>query len=49
MVESKISRNMHLAPNPMAMGHDVRGGDNGRLYYQVGPDYYRHAPRRQES
>jgi hypothetical protein len=55
MVEPKISRNIHLASYPTAagvpaaVGHDVRGGDNGRLYYPVGPDSCRRGARRQES
>jgi hypothetical protein len=37
MVESKFSRNVHLAPYPTAagtaaVGHDVRGDANGRQY-----------------
>jgi hypothetical protein len=42
MVKSKISRNVHLALYPAtagvpaAVGHDVRGGANGRLYWPVG-------------
>jgi hypothetical protein len=44
MVEPKISRNIHLAPyptaagTPSAVGYDVRGGANGRLYYPMRPD-----------
>jgi hypothetical protein len=44
MVESKISRNVHLAPYPTAAGvpatvrHCVWGDANGRLHCPVGPD-----------
>jgi hypothetical protein len=54
MVESKFSRNVHLAlyPTaagvPAAVGHGIRGGANGRLYCPVGPDSCRSGARRQE-
>jgi hypothetical protein len=42
MVESKFSRNVHLALYPIAagvpaaVGHDVRGDANGQQYWPVG-------------
>jgi hypothetical protein len=44
MVETKILRNIHLVSCPTAAGvptavpHDVRGGANGQLSCEVGPD-----------
>jgi hypothetical protein len=39
----------HGAGVPAAMGHDVRGGANGRLTCEVGLDSCRRGARRQES
>jgi hypothetical protein len=55
MVESKFSKNVHLAPYPTAVGvpaavgHSVRGDANSRLYWPVLLGACRRGAQRQDS